>query len=147
MMKLINDFGSGWIASPSDIKTAIDALDPDTNSFTVLEQTDQVYLQTAYEDGGLVVERRDGSADRHFRAWHMGGSDRFEKAEVLRLFDAYYRKDAPPLTVEWRPYRLDGSTIRVSNIFRGFSPIKALILVALVTGLYLFNNLIRGALQ
>jgi hypothetical protein len=146
-MKLTNDFGSGWIASPADVATAIDALDPDTNSFTVLERLEEVYIQTAYEDGALVIEKRDGGADRHFRAWHMGGNDRFDKTEVHRLFDAYYRNEPMPPTIEWRPYRLDGSMLTLSNVFRGFSPVRALILVALVMGLYFLNHQIRGALQ
>jgi hypothetical protein len=146
-MKLTNAFGSGWLASPSDIATAIAALDPDNNSFTVLESSDQFYIQTAYEDGDFVVEKRDGGPDHHFRAWHMGGTDRFDKAQVQRLFDAYYRTEAFPLTVEWRPYRLDGSMISVGNLFRGFSVWKAAVLMLFVAAAYLGAQMLRGLLQ
>jgi hypothetical protein len=146
-MKLTNALGSGWIAFPSDLATAIATLDPDTNSFAVLERGDELYIQTAYEDGQLVVEKREGGADRHFRAWRMGGDDRFDKADVQRLFEAYYRNAAMPLTMEWRPYRLDGSTFGLSQAFRSFSLAKALVLVVLGVAVYVFTTQIRGALR
>jgi hypothetical protein len=146
-MKLTNDLGSGWIASPSDVAIAIAALDPDNNRFTILQRSDEMYIQTAYEDGALAVEKRDGGPHHHFRAWHMGGNDRFNKGEVERLFESYYLNEASPLTVEWRPYRLDGSHITFANVLRGFSVWKAGVLLLAVAAVYLFTHALRGLLH
>jgi hypothetical protein len=144
MMKLTNASGSTLISSSSELAAVIEALDPVENSFIVLGRDDLTYIQSAYEDGLLVVEKQDGDLDRHFRAWHTNGNDRFQKSDVQQLFEAYFRNEPSPMTIEWRPYRLDGSQLTLENIVRGFSVGKAVTLVVIVGAVYFLNRWFRG---
>jgi hypothetical protein len=144
-MMLVNAFGSGWIANASDIAGAVAALDPDQNSFMVLKTGEETYIQTAYEGGALVVEKREGSADRHFRAWHRGGGDSFAKRDVQRILESYVLGTEMPLTVEWKPHEfgIGGA----GDLLKGFSLGKAALLLLLVAAAYFATDFVRGVLQ
>lgn len=138
-MKLTNQFGSGWITSAQDVDQAIDALDQDNNPFTVLSRADEDYIQTAHDDGGWTVERRQGGANQHFSAWHVGGGSSFTKDEVRRLFEAYRTRGPDPMTVEWKPLAANANLS-----LRGFSWWKAALLLVLVAGLWWLAQFFRG---
>ena len=144
-MKLTNAFGSGWIANPSDIASAVAALDPDRNSFIVIETGEETYIQTAYEGGGLVVEKREGSSERHFRAWHRGGGDSFGKPEVQRILESYVQGTEMPLTVEWK--RHEFGVAAAGELLKGFSLGKAALLLLFVAAAYFATDYLRGVLQ
>lgn len=82
--------------------------------FAVLASASEIYLQTAWQDGGFIIEMRDGDEARHFRA---ARSDRpvrskdqsrllFTFEEVLAVFIAYASETPMPASVAWEPMRL-----------------------------------------
>jgi hypothetical protein len=81
----------------TEIESALRSLSWATdNSFAILEQTDQTYMQTAREDDPnvdpqnpfCVLEYQDGSLDRHFHAVGAIALDR-----VIEAFVQYVRGD------------------------------------------------------
>lgn len=79
------------------------------DGFAVLASAPEIYLQTAWEDGGFIIEMRDGDEARHFRAARSGrpvvSKDRsrltFTFEEVLAVFIAYADGTPTPAWVAW----------------------------------------------
>ena len=88
---------------------------PDT--FAILSRADEDYVQTMMEQGGCVIEKREGSAAAHFRAvrrrfappepvkwwqfWKRPEGAYFTLAETEEVFACYADGRAPPLFVQW----------------------------------------------
>jgi hypothetical protein len=80
----------------------------------VLASAPEIYLQTAWQDGGFIMEMRDGGEARHFRAARserpLEPKDRsrltFTFEEVLAVFIAYASGTPMPASVAWEPMRL-----------------------------------------
>lgn len=79
------------------------------DGFAVLASAPEIYLQTAWQDGGFIIEMRDGDEARHFRAARsdrpVGSKDRsrltFTFEEVLAVFIAYASGTPTPASVTW----------------------------------------------
>ena len=97
--------------TPDIIHEALLEIGPD--GFAVLASAPEIYLQTAWQDGGFIVEMRDGDEARHFRAARSGRpvepKDRsrltFTFEEVLAMFMAYASRTPMPASVAWEPMR------------------------------------------
>lgn len=84
------------------------------DGFAVLASAPEIYLQTAWQDGGFTIEMRDGDKARHFHAARSGrpGGPRdrsrltFTFEEVLAVFIAYASGTPMPASVAWEPMRL-----------------------------------------
>lgn len=80
----------------------------------VLASAPDIYLQTAWRDGGFIMEMRDGGEARHFRAVRserpVAPKDRsrltFTFEEVLAVFITYASVEPMPASVTWEPMRL-----------------------------------------
>lgn len=83
------------------------------DGFAVLASAPEIYLQTAWQDGGFIIEKRDGDEARHFRAARSGRpvepKDRsrlaFTFEEVLAVFIAYASGTPAPPSVAWEAMR------------------------------------------
>lgn len=83
------------------------------DGFAVLASAPEIYLQTAWQDGGFIIEMRDGDEVRHFRAARSGRpvepKDRsrltFTFEEVLAVFIAYASGKPTPASVAWETMR------------------------------------------
>ena len=83
------------------------------DGFAVLASAPEIYLQTAWRDGGFIIEMREGDAGRHFRATRSGSPvhsrDRsrvtFTFEEVLAVFIAYASGTPTPSSVAWETLR------------------------------------------
>jgi len=72
------------------IASALRTLDGENNSFAILSEADEVYVQTAGgRDTGFVLEYREGSADAHYRAVRND----LNVGEVVRAFIQYTAGD------------------------------------------------------
>lgn len=98
--------------TPDIIHEALLGIGPD--GFVVLASAPEIFLQIAWEDGGFIIEMRDGDEGRHFRAARsgrpVGPKDRsrltFTFEEVLAVFLAYASGTPMPASVAWEPMRL-----------------------------------------
>ena len=98
--------------TPDTIHQALFGIGRD--GFAVLASAPEIYLQTAWQDGGFIIERRDGGEARHFRAARserpVEPKDRsrltFTFEEVLAVFIAYASGTPMPASVAWEPMRL-----------------------------------------
>ena len=140
-MRLTNQLGEGFAASEGDVAAAIDALDADSNPFTVLGIDEERYIQTAFESGGLVVEKRGGGAASHVIARRLGGDGHFSRDEVKRLFLAYFRRAPFDPIISWQPLALD-SVAGLSGL-RQIAWGKVAVLVGIVAALVAVTALVR----
>jgi hypothetical protein len=85
--------------SANDIGDAILALEPD--SFLIVELGPETYMQTLLKYDRFVLEKREGSRDRHFRA-----EGDLEAEEVIRAMTAYLQGKQPSQNVEWKQVRI-----------------------------------------
>jgi hypothetical protein len=84
--------------------------------FVILEAGPETYIQTAWRDGGYILEKRDGDNQRHFRARRKAvdprarsGSDNvFAFEEVHETFMAYASGAPMPHFVTWERTHLGG---------------------------------------
>lgn len=84
------------------------------DGFAVLASAPEIYLQTAWQDGGFIIEMRDGGEARHFRAARserlVEPKDRsrltFTFEEVLAVFTTYASGTPMPASVAWEPMLL-----------------------------------------
>jgi hypothetical protein len=75
--------------TPEQVDQGLRALRFPDDTFAVLELRPSTYIQTATEDdGSFVVEYRDGSSDKHFRAARPMRLD-----DVIAAFQSYLRQD------------------------------------------------------
>lgn len=85
----------------------------DWDGFVVLASAREVYLQTVREDGGFIIEMRDGGAARHCRATRSEQPveikdqprQMFTFEEVYAVFIAYASGAPVPAWVAWEPMR------------------------------------------
>lgn len=83
------------------------------DGFAVLASASEIYLQTAWQDGGFIIEMRDGDEARHFRAARsdkpVKSKDQsrltFTFEEVLAVFLAYASGTPMPASVAWETMR------------------------------------------
>lgn len=127
-LQLENGF-EGEVTSVSAITAALQSLDTHSNTFAVLSNGDERFIQTARENDGFIVERRDGNFRAHFCAARPGGvgklkkqsflmpradlgQDRFSLEEVTDLFAGYWSGTSPATMVDWRKMEMadPGST-------------------------------------
>jgi len=72
--------------------------------FAILSKSDEIYLQTAIEQGRFVIEKREGDSQAHFeavRANHIE-DNYFSFQEIIAVFVGYYHSEADPCWLEWR---------------------------------------------
>lgn len=80
--------------------------------FFILSSAPETYMQTAFRDGGYIIEKRDGGDQRHFRALRRtplskGHSDAvFSFEEVRETFMAYASEAPMPPFLIWEPMQL-----------------------------------------
>lgn len=121
-LQLENGF-EGEVASVAALKSALQSLDTSSNTFAILSDGDDRFIQTAREKDGFIVERRDGSFRAHFCAARPGsgrrlekqsflmpradlGQDRFTLEEVSDLFGSYWRGKSSRVEVDWTPMEM-----------------------------------------
>lgn len=81
------------------------------DDFVVLATGDENYIQSVMHDKGFVLEKREGSSDRHFKAVRRTGAESgngeyFTFEEILAAFAAFATQNPEPSEVEWRPIKL-----------------------------------------
>ncbi len=92
MIVNVNDERAFATPTGEQLKSELAALEAD--AFLILSRADEEYLQTfREEDGTFVVEHRDGSSDRHYRA----KTDDTDLQTLQGIFAAYF--DGQP---EWK---------------------------------------------
>ena len=104
----------------------LEGLAPGHDDRAILSQEDEFYLQTAVVDNGFVIEKREGSEDRHFHAVPrhapLPGSPQpkrgffqrllkvdasstsecaFSRADMIDIFESYLRGESPRIAFEW----------------------------------------------
>jgi hypothetical protein len=88
--------------TPAQIDAGVRALDPDKNSFAIVSQGEQRYLQVALNpDGVFLLEYRGGSADSHFTA----SSPIMDVDCVASAFTAYLSGGDFRAGLSWAPTR------------------------------------------
>lgn len=100
----VNDTSRFGAVSAADIEDALSGTGLD--DILILEASPQDYIQTAWADGGFILERREGGADRHFRAETPDGSVTITVEEVLAAFVAYAEERAMPSSLIWKAHEL-----------------------------------------
>jgi len=92
----------------SQIESAVSLLSRPDRSFLILSRSPTSYIQAAIVGSNrLVLEYRDGSAEKHFRSIR----DDYSNGEVVAILDAYGRgEDTWWIENEWR--RIDVSPRR-----------------------------------
>ena len=101
---IFNDTARFGAVSAADLHDALSGLGPD--DVLILEASAQDYVQTAWTDGGFILERREGDADRHFRAELRDGGIIIGFADVLAAFTAYVEARPLPSSLNWKALRL-----------------------------------------
>ncbi len=73
--------------------------------FVILSAADEIYIQTAFADGGYVLERRDGDAQAHFQAVRSDdqSATTFALEEVEEAFLAWAEDTPAPDWLVWEP--------------------------------------------
>lgn len=75
--------------------------------FIILAADTETYIQTLGREAGLTIEKRDGSADQHFRATRQGGipnsnkTDHFSFEETWDVIAAYVSGSPMPAFIAW----------------------------------------------
>ncbi len=98
-------------AVPAELEAALATLEPEHNGTAVLWVEEDVYLQTAMDREGFIIERRDGHAGLHMRAFRAKPhpvmvNDHFDRAEMVEMFDAYLLARPMPESVRWETLTL-----------------------------------------
>lgn len=99
-----NDTARFGPMSADDLHDALSEAGPD--DVLILEDGPLDYIQTVWSDGGFILERRDGGADRHVRAEHADGGVIIAFDDVLAAFVAYAEARAMPPALLWKPLQL-----------------------------------------
>jgi hypothetical protein len=78
--------------------------------FVILASAPETYIQSAFRDGGYIIEKRDGDALRHFKALRRASAGSSEPIfsfdEVREAFMAYASEGAMPPFVMWERLQL-----------------------------------------
>lgn len=118
-LQLENGF-EGEVTSAAALAAALSSLDTSSNTFAILSDGDDRFIQTARQDDGFIVEKRDGNFRAHFCASRPGtyrplekqsfflpradlGQDRFALDEVSDLFVSYWQGTSSKAEVDWTP--------------------------------------------
>ena len=117
------------------VRAALDGLHPDGNSFAILERNDGHYVQTALNDAGLVVEKQEGQADRHFRA-NISGHTELTMHDTSRVFEAFYNRAPMPPEVSWERIQIKATPAIVIWLLK---------LLPWAVGVYLIYYFLSGA--
>jgi hypothetical protein len=83
--------------------------------FIILASASETYIQALGTEAGLIIEMREGNADRHFRAVHCGGSHRanadapnhFSFEEAWDVLVAYVSETPMPSGVQWEREQIE----------------------------------------
>ena len=83
------------------IEESIRSLTGEGDSFAILSQAPQIYIQTSGGPSyGFVLEYRDGSADEHYSC----SNSKLTVDEVIRAFQSYLAEDGKwKSELEWEP--------------------------------------------
>lgn len=78
------------------------------DEFAILAAGEETYIQSAFGDGGFVLERRDGGDAAHFRAVRADDPSEviFTFDEVVEAFTAWAEEAPAPDWMAWEPMRL-----------------------------------------
>lgn len=94
-------------ATEAAVREAIEAMRYDRYARLVLAIDDQHYIQSAAQDGGFVLERRDGGEEAHFSAEHRDGTGAlFSLDEIAAAVLGYLAGRADSPGVRWVAMRL-----------------------------------------
>lgn len=121
-LQLENGF-EGEVTGIAALTSALRSLDTNSNTFAILSDGTDRFIQTAREGNGFIVERRDGDYLAHFCAARPGspprlekqsflmpradlGQDRFTLDEVTDLFVSYWKATQPVTAVDWTPMEM-----------------------------------------
>ena len=110
-----------------ELRAILARLSAEGDNRAILSVADEIYLQTAVFDNGFVVEKREGSEDRHFhavpehpplpasrpkpkRSWwdrifkvsdFLTSECAFSKADMIEIFEAYLQGREPTVRLTW----------------------------------------------
>ena len=88
------------VRSEAEVRQSLAGLGHNQDTFAILSISDHHYVQVALKSQRFVVERREGSFDRHFEA-HVGQRRYLTREEVAELFIAYFSGTSMPREVHW----------------------------------------------
>lgn len=82
----------------------------------ILSSSPQTYIQTAFREGGYILEKQEGGSERHFEAVRQGialpATDDakfiFTFEEAREAFIAYATNSPMPLSLRWERMYLAG---------------------------------------
>lgn len=126
-MVLETDRGVVRDVTLDQLRAELALLDGDDSTRAVPSQGDEAYLQTAWFENGFVVEKREGSEDRHFhavpphaplgplraapkRSWFQRRftASNFQTSEcalghqdMMEMFAAYFEGREPGVQMRW----------------------------------------------
>ncbi|WP_291839380.1 hypothetical protein [Brevundimonas sp.] len=101
---IVNETTRTGVISAAELQEALSETGP--NDILILEAAPEDYIQTRWTDGGFTLERRDGGADRHFRAETEGGQTVLEFEDILGAFTAWAEGTRLPAVLKWKALRL-----------------------------------------
>jgi hypothetical protein len=104
----------GGPVTPEAIHDAL--LNVGLGDFVILQEAPERYIQTAFRDGGYLLEKRDGDSQRHFEGFRRNvapadASDSlsiFSFEEVHEAFISYATGAQVPHFLLWKPMRFPG---------------------------------------
>lgn len=111
MALTVNDRVYEGVLTPEMIRAALLDIGPD--GFAIAASAPEQYLQTAWQGGDFVIEKRDGERSLHFRGENIGGqlpssggsSWVFSFDEMTLVFTAYILGAEVPPFVKWAAAR------------------------------------------
>lgn len=101
---IVNETTRTGAMSTAELQEALSEIGP--NDFLILEAGPETYIQTRWSDGGFTLERRDGGADRHFRAETGNDQTVLEFEDVLGAFTAWAEGTRLPAALKWKALQL-----------------------------------------
>ena len=154
--RLENGF-EGEVTSLSALKSALQSLDTSSNTYAILLNGDERFIQTAAQEDGFIVERRDGNYRAHFYAARPGsrraierqsflipradlGQDRFTRSEVVDMFSAYLKGAEPSRAIEWVPMAMPDPNATSTKIASRARAAAWILMVAIFVGLLIWSN-------
>ncbi|QDU58103.1 hypothetical protein [Aeoliella mucimassa] len=103
-MRLFDEAGRS-VSSPSaaDVRSVIEGIDSEINTYAILEKQPNHYMQTMQFEDGFELEYQVDDTDHHFRA-----PQRMARDEVMRAMTQYAEQDDRWLKeIEWEPLNLE----------------------------------------
>ena len=115
-------------ASLNAVRRAItDAAARYAEAYVVVSKGPQDYIQTYHETKGFILEKREGSAEQHYRGNNFAVSPslaefpklwerlldigprrsrHFDDKEIAAAFCAYLENSPYPATIQWQPHKV-----------------------------------------